>query len=392
MQVYIEPSGRRIAPFNDDAGDTLIRNRPLSQWQRDAIADAGLTPVEAPTPPCLIIPDNAFVTSGALRTFVQKADGKNAHLVVQASIFLENTKHVQPYLTPTDEGARYERIRFTSGGTEPPADIIIDPEEQPIDIDVPSQYIGDTPAKISLVRHPVMELHHWCHILWCNQIVGGIEVRNTPKWIGLLRVLWAALRALSINKWNVLGKLNRIGRGCDIHPTAVIEGCTLGDNVTVGPHARLLFTHVGSGATIMPGAQVELSVLGDNSIVSQACYLRFSVLYPEAVMSQIVMQQCILGRRAVTTTASWSYDLNFEQAIRVPLDGTLYSTGTRFLGSAFGHRSRIGAGFFLASGRMVPNDYFIIRDPATVVQRVPPGLATATPLIASGTGLRGLDQ
>jgi hypothetical protein len=137
----------------------------------------------------------------------------------------------------------------------------------------------------------------------------------------------------------------------------------------------------------MPGAHVELSVLGEKSIVSQACYLRFSVLYPEAVMSQVVMQQCVLGHRAVTTTAAWSLDLNFEQDIRVPLDGTLYSTGTRFLGSAFGHRCRIGTGFFLASGRMIPNDYFVIRDPSSVLRRVPSGLATSAPIIVRGNEL-----
>jgi len=381
MKVFVEPSNRCIAPFNDPAGDTLIRNRPLSEWQKDAFQSAGLSQVSSPTPPCLIIPDNLFITGGALRSFVAKANGKNATLVVANSIFLNNTKHVQPRITITEQGARYTHVRFLSGGNEPAVDVVIDPDERPIDIDIPTQYIGDTQPQISLVRHPVLELHHWCHILWCNQIAGGIEVRETPKWVGALRLIWAAIRALSLNKWKLLQKMNRIGNGCDIHPTAIIEGCTIGNNVTVGPHTRLLFCQVGDGATIMPGAHVELSVLGDRSVVSQACYLRFSVLYPEAVMSQIVMQQCVLGRRAVTTTAAWSLDLNFEQDIRVPLDGELYSTGTRFLGSAFGHRSRVGTGFFLASGRMVPNDYFIIRDPSTVLRSVPTNLSTSSPLI-----------
>ena len=381
MNVFVEPSLRRIAPFLDPAGDTLIQNRPLSDWQQEAIATAGLNRIESYSPPCLVLPDNVFITGGALKSFAAQVKGRNATLVVKRSRFLENTQYVQPHLTLTEDGGRYDRIRFVSGDDTPPIDVVVDPEEEPLDFEVPRAYAGDKPVELSLVRHPVMELHHWCHILWCNQIAGGLEVRSTPKWLGVLRLIWAVIRARSFNKWRVLSKLNRIGRGCDIHPTAVVEGCTIGDGVTVGPGCRLLFSHIGANATIMPGANVELSVLGESSIVSQSCFLRFSVLYPEAVMSQMVMQQCVLGRRVITTTASWAMDLNFSQNIRVPLDGEMHSTGTRFIGSAFGHRCRIGTGFFLASGRMVPNDYFIIRDPGHVLRRVPIGHPEGHPLI-----------
>lgn len=385
MNVYIEPSGRLIAPFDDPPSETLILNRPLSDWRAEALAD--FTVIDALEAPCVVISDALFCTAGALKALVDGAGGHNAVLVVAPSRFSKNFLHVQPNVTAVDAGHRFERVRFVSGGDEPIKEVIFDVEEAPFDLPPPSHDLDAEHIELSMARHPVFELHHWVHILWANQFAGGIELRNTPTWKFILRGLWAVIRAVSINKWKVLGKLNVIGKGCDIHPTAVIEGSTLGKGVTVGAYARILFSTIDDGANIMPGAQVDVSIVGARATVSEHSVLRFSVLYPEAIASQYLMQQCLLGRRAVTTSGAYSIDLNFDGHIRVPLDGKLWSTGHAFLGSAFGHRCRIGTGFYLASGRMVPNDYFLIRDPDMVLSKLPEGLGPG-PIIVDGRGLR----
>jgi hypothetical protein len=99
--------------------------------------------------------------------------------------------------------------------------------------------------------------------------------------------------------------------------------------------------------------------------------MRLCVVYPEAMASQIMMQACLLGRRTLTVPGSYSIDLNLDRDIRVVLDGVLHSTGTRFLGSAFGHDCRIGTGIWLASGRTIPSGTVLVRDPAQVIHRVP---------------------
>lgn len=385
MNVYIEPSGRLIEPFGDAPSEALILNRPLSAWRDEALA--GFTRVDRLAPPCLVIPDTLFCTAGALHALIEGAAGKNAVLVVDDCRFTTNFLHIQPHATAVEGGWRFDRMRFVSGGDEPATEVRFDVDDQPFDLPAPNHYLGTETVELSITKHPVLEIHHWVHILWANQFAGGIEIRNTPPWKFILRGLWAVLRAFSLNKWKVLGKLNTIGKGCDIHPTAVVEGSTLGDGVSVGPYARVLFSTVGDGADIMAGAQVDVSVVGEKAVVSEHSVLRFSVLYPEAVASQYLMQQCLLGRRAVTTGGAFSIDLNFDADIRVPLDGTLWSTGSRFLGSCFGHRCRIGTGFYLASGRMVPNDYFLIRDPAQVLSKLPEGLGTG-PIIVDGKTLR----
>ncbi|MEQ1504830.1 MAG: hypothetical protein ABMB14_21525, partial [Myxococcota bacterium] len=226
------------------------------------------------------------------------------------------------------------------------------------------------PTAIGLPRHPVLTVHHWAHLLWANTAAMSMGVRRVPGWRGALRLLWAVIRARSINRWKVLARLSTVGRGCDIHPTAVVEASTLGDNVTVGPYARVLFSTIGDGANVLSGAEVEACTIGAGATVGQRCGLRLCVIYPEAMASQSQMQACILGRRTVTVLGSYSIDLNFDREIRVPLDGMLQSTGTRFLGSAYGHDCRIGTGVWLASGRSVPNGTVWIRDPRQVAARI----------------------
>ncbi len=388
--VFVEVTGRRIEPFGDAPGDALIHNRPLSAWQEDALREGGFTRADAPRPPCLVIPDTLFTTGGALRAFVDGAAGRDAVLVLKQSEVGRTTVPVQPDVEAVEAGWRFTRIRFLSGRGEAPVDVVVDPQEKVLELPASPFLAADGPMKLGIARHPLMTLHHWVHILWANQIAGGIELLGTPKWKWMLRAVGAAFRAGSTNKWRVLRKLNQIGRNCDIHPTAVVEGSTLGDGVSVGPFARVLFSRLGDGASVMSAGQVEFSTLGPRALVSQSTVVRLCVMYPEAVAGQYLMQQCVLGRGAVTTGGAFSIDLNFEATIRVPLDGKLHDSGTRFLGSAFGHHSRAGTGFWLASGRMVPNGCFIIRDPDDVVSRIPADVAGQGPLKVVGKTVKSI--
>ena len=392
MRVFVQPSGRRVEPFGDAPDDIPIQNRPLSAWRTEAFRDAGLVPIDQLAPPCLSISDTLFTTGGVLRQFVDRAAGNNAVLVLEKSLVADYIEPIQPNVTRIETGLRFDEVRFESGGDEPRTEIVIDPEEKAVEIPTPAYYMGTDKLELGFARHPVMEVHHWVHVMWANQLAGPIEALATPKWRWVARFAWAVLRARSFNRWRVLSKLNRIGNNCDIHPTAVIEGSTIGNNVSIGAYARVLFSTVGDGTHIMPGAQVEMTTLGEKVIVSQQVCLRFCVLYPEAVASQYLMQACVLGRQCITTGGSFSMDLNFERPVRVMFEGRPVSTGQRLIGSAFGHHSRIGTGFWLASGRMIPNDTFVIREPSKVVARITSDLTGRGPLVNDRGTLRPLED
>lgn len=386
--VFVEQTGRRIAPFDDPIGETPILNRPLQQWQAEAFADGGFVVVPRLEPPCLVVPDTLFASGGALRAFVDGAAGRDAVFVLKRSAFATFTTPVQPGVHEVDEGYRFDAIRFVSGSNAEPRPVVVDPQERVMEFNIPGQYTGVNVVKMGLPRHPVMTLHHWVHILWVNQMAAAYEFRATPKWKLIPAVGWAALRARSTNKWKILQKLSTHGRRCDIHPTAVVEGSQIGDGVTIGPHAHVLFSRVGDGTTILSGAKVEFSVLGERSWVSQDSLTRSSVLHPDS-LAGFFMQLSVMGRNSMTTGAIIR-DLNLNQDVRVELDGALHSTGQQFMGSAFGHRSRIGGGVALAPGRSIPNDYTIIGDQQEVLSKIPPGLAELGPLVITDGTLRPL--
>ena len=390
-KVYLTPSPP-VEPFNDAAGDIQIANRSLSDWQSSCFETLGLERIDVCAPPCLILPENCFVTSGAVRQFLKGAKGRDAILVLAESRFAKSSTPVQRNVTQVDSGWRFEDIRFVTSDETSPIEVVVDPHELKLDLPMNNPYLDEDHIEIGLARYPVLQLDHWVHILWANQIAGGMIALETPKWLWFLRLAWAMIRRLSINKWKVLSGLNRVGKGGDIHPTAIVEGSTLGRNVTVGPYARVLMSDLDDDAVVMAGAQVEFSTLGKAAMVSEHSVLRFSVLYPKAVASQYLMQQCVLGRGTVTTGGAFTMDLNFDRQVRVPLDGGLHDTGQHFLGCAFGHGARIGTGFWLASGRSIPNGYFLIRDPAQTLSSIPEDLPMHSALSVQGRTLVAMEN
>ncbi|MEQ1508672.1 MAG: hypothetical protein ABMB14_40970, partial [Myxococcota bacterium] len=92
--VYVEPTGRRVLPFDDPPGAVLIGNRPLSDWQAEMIAEAGLERIDALRPPCLVVPDALFTNGEVLKRFVAGAAGRDAVLVLARSQFGASTTPV----------------------------------------------------------------------------------------------------------------------------------------------------------------------------------------------------------------------------------------------------------------------------------------------------------
>ena len=269
MNVFIEESGRCVEPFGDPAYESPIGNRPLKSWLSDAIRDAGLTPTATLEPPCLVLPDNLFCTGNALKTFVERAAGRDAVLVLAKSRFGRFTTPVQPGVIAVEDGWRFTSIRFVSGQDKEPIDIVIEPNEKPFDVPVRNAYLGVDAMEFSIAADPIMTVHHWVHIQWANQVYGGIDLLKTSRFKLAMRGLWAVLRALSFNHWKVMGKLNTIGRNCDIHPTAIVECSTIGDGVRIGPFARVLLRDLADGAELMSGANVEFCTVGRNAIIGE---------------------------------------------------------------------------------------------------------------------------
>jgi hypothetical protein len=142
-------------------------------------------------------------------------------------------------------------------------------------------------------------------------------------------------------------------------------------------------------------AQVHLSVLGAHSRVSRQTSLFACVLMEGAHSAQAVMQASVLGRDAVTTSASWFMDVRFGPDLRsAPIrvearDGTtehgLLETGSKVLGCDVGHGTVVGAGVLVAPGRMLPSRALVVADAAGIVTKL---AGEIDPMDAGGRTLR----
>jgi carbonic anhydrase/acetyltransferase-like protein (isoleucine patch superfamily) len=355
-----------------------VRNRRLSEWQDAAIAGAGLVRCAAPTGRCLVLPDTVFVGAETLRAFVDGAAGRSAVLVLGNSVFVDQTAALQPDTERCAEGLRFGGIRLIGDGET--VDVVVNPDEELQTVSRPASMGGD--LTVPLARRPCIAVGHWMHLLAADRAAAALPLRTTAPWKLGLGLLGAVLRARSTNKWAVLAKLSEVGKGCDVHPTALIEGSVLEAGVTVGPHARVMFSHVAAGATVMGRATVEGSSIGAGALVGQGSVVRFCVVYPGAAACMPIVQMSVLGRDAATTQATWAMDANFENNVKVMMDGELRDSGTPFLGCAVGHGARVGTGLWIAAGREVPGGAFLIRDPRQTVRRISAGEVEGAPLVA----------
>jgi NDP-sugar pyrophosphorylase family protein len=175
-------------------------------------------------------------------------------------------------------------------------------------------------------------------------------------------LLWLAIRAKSFNQWKILRSLNKIGRNCDIHPTAYIEGSTIGDNVSVGAGAVIREAVIGEGVSIGNGVVVEESVIGYKSTILNG-HILYSVLYPGVFSVTVMISASILGADTFIGSDAILTDFRFDgKNVTVMKDGKPVDSGNVFLGSCLGHNVRLGSGCIVAPGRSVPCGLQIVAD------------------------------
>ncbi len=399
MEVRRLESGSMLSPFGEPVRASLVANEALERFQARAIAGAGLTLAEgfgegAPPGGALALFDDVLVSREALRAFAAAAPGQGrAVFALGASLFARSTRAGQGNVREAVDGAEVELMDlfWLPPGERPPTGareevaaalragarrVVIDPKETIWRLPVPPGYFGQDELEIALAARPALRVRHWMHLLRANQLAIGLRWGEQPRWRLVLQGLWAALRAMSLNKHRVLGKLNVIGKGCDIHPTAVVEGSVLGDGCVVGPYARVHFSTLGERAVVQGGAQVQLSTVGSRAMVSQNVFVNFCVLYPGAGAGGN-LQLTILGRGAVTTIGTCILDTHFGPPVKVGLGAELIDSEQPFLGCALGHGAVVGSGVWIPAGREIPSGVKVVRDPAHVGGKLDPEAAGA---------------
>ena len=186
--------------------------------------------------------------------------------------------------------------------------------------------------------------------------------RSLSKMRNQLQIFWRSM----LERRQILScsRLVKIGRNCQIDPTAVIQGPTvIGDNVYIGAGVVISNCVIGNNVSILHGNELLISVVGDR------CYLPFrSSLFMSTLMEDMMVAQnaclqfCVVGRDSFVGAGTTFTDFNLlPKALRTYHRGRLDDVGMTVLGGCVGHHCRIGADLTIYPARTIESDVVLAR-------------------------------
>ena len=389
MRKYILRDHRHVHPFNEEARDLRIQNKPLWLHQRDTLARYTTQEAEydsfdelpADGVECLVHCDNLYFDQEYIDAFMTAAQklGRPS----RAAFAADNrtfTQHVLPLSTSfTAEGNLHlaNLWYFPAGVTPDPQPVVIDFQSREIGYYHIPTYMatdhGDLVYQVPLLG--LIAIDAWVHILMADMLFGlfkrgaRFEKQANASIPFRLRVLWRAL--LEGKQVLRCSQVVKIGRNCTIDPSAVITGpATIGDNCVIGAGVVIDNCTIGDNVNITQGSHLLLSTVGDGAFLPFRASLFMTTLMENAMVAQnTCLQLCVVGRRTFIGAGSTWTDYNLLPApIRaMNADLELRESNSPVLGGCVGHNCRIGSGMIIYPARTIESDVVLF---ATAERRV----------------------
>jgi len=380
MNAYMVLTNRTIEPFGDHPGDCLIVNKPLFTHQQVALTSEKLllVPVDDPTTiedanEHLVFSDSLYFTPELLHEFIERSRPlrRRTRAALRPGISTLRSMTVTQNVEVHEDYIAYSLFYVPAEAhRDRDAQVVaIDTDQTFESIPMPTHMAESGEYRVPVTNKLLVQVEHWTSLYAANiatLLAKVATVMNRPK----LSLLLMAMKAGSFNKWNILRQANQIGRGCDIHPTAYIEGSTIGNNVKIGAMVVVRESIVGDHSYIANNAAVELSAIGENSQLQGGAVVQYSVLYPGAFTFAKGINASFLGRDTFVADGASLADFRFDgRSVTVMKDGERVDTGNTYLGACLGHGVYIGSGCVVAPGRAIPNGMHISPEESRIITR-----------------------
>lgn len=394
MRKIILRDERHIHPFNDEARDLRIQNKPLWLHQRDTLAHYVTQELECTSlfdaprngnEETILYRDNLFFDQAYIDEFIRLArqTGQPARAAFSKSnrTFVNHALPLSSTYTVLEKDKMWAAdLWYFPRGVEPDAHC------QPIVIDFQTREIGfyRVPTYMSndkgelvyqVPLRGLIAIDAWTHIFIADAVYGlfsrgaRFEDRLNRDVAYNLKVLGHAL--LEGKQVLQCSELVKVGKNCIIHPSAVISGpAVIGDNCTIGAGAVIENSTIGDNVNISQGCQVMLSTVGDGAFLPFRSALFLTTLMEHSIVAQnTCLQMCVIGRRTFIGAGSTFTDYNL---LPVPLRAMnaeleLREAGAPVLGGCVGHNCRIGSGMIVYPARTIESDVILF---ATAERRV----------------------
>ncbi len=420
MKVYVVDQGSCIEPFSVAVDDCPLGDRTFGEARAAALRAAGLSPpstkaalAAAVHGPALVLADDLWVTRRALRAFVRQARraATTTRLALPPSRLLELTLPLQDVELDASGNAVFPCAFVPAGATTTAAEalsggapLVARYKEIPVAVPVPRALLGRASPTTTwpLTSTVAMRVRHWLHVLRASHLAPQVWLldRATASPVS------SALRALvglrpgrdaRMAAWKRAFVFR--GRNTLIHPSAIVEGSVLGDDVVIGPQAVVLQSVIGDGCRIEQRAHVSQSTLGPRTFVSLNSSMQACVTFADADACANNLQACVIGRGVGLTSFVRALDTVLDREgrpggeVSVRDGGRLRGVGELPCGVAFGPGVFVGAGVTIAAGRAIPARTRVVAGDDGLLRR-PEGGGDGTFIVTDGAlaALRRADR
>lgn len=370
MKAYMPQSNKKLEPFGDSPRDCLIANIKLSEIQIQELQRLGIelkiTPdaarIEDPDEH-IVLGDSLFFTKELMKEFICRSRSLKrctTCAIKPGLVTLHSmvpTQDAKIYADRVEYALHYMPAQKLRGE---PVPVVIDAEQFSQVVPMPEHVRGPQPYCVPITDMLLIQVDHWTNLWAANiatRLAEAARLMKSPK----LKLLGLALRARSLNKWRILHQVNNIGKNCDIHPTAYIEGSTIGDNVIIGAGSVVRLSVIGDGSAIGSNVTIESSILGEECTLDSGCTVFFSVLYPRSISSSRLVLMSLCGRDTFISDLAGLADFRFDgKRIEVMKNGVPVNIGVINLGACLGHGVYLGGGCGVAPAIAIPNGLRIL--------------------------------
>ena len=390
MKLYRSATARRLAPFGEEIRQGLVGGQTLEQAQAEATRHCGLEIEDVSgrdlVPPggdYLVMGDDLFVSRECLRRFLQapltgkgvwrlalrRGPASDYCLPLQAVEYDQAQVNFDLYRVRGAEvprGLDWQRLR--SWLAERAQALVLDTggEVESLTLSRP----GPPRERLELPRSLCLavQLGHWVHLLWLNHLLPWLRLQeHWQDHPGLSR----AWRRRGRNPHRRAARLNVIGPGCDIHPTARVEGSLLGRGVKLGPFAYVRESILGDGVEVADHSKFTRCVVGEGCHTLNDSLFIACTFYPDSTLASFLLRNSVIGRRVFLTSGVMFWDEPIQGTVRVRHGASEVDTGRYLLGGCAGHECLLGTRAIFLPGRAVPNRTIIVMRPEEGVVKLP---------------------
>jgi carbonic anhydrase/acetyltransferase-like protein (isoleucine patch superfamily) len=360
MKTYFIRNTAALPPFQKPASRVRLHNATVGSRLRAQLVKIGCEVVEVDAldrssiaPGSLVVQDDLVVSSRLLRTFISAIPDRRCSYQCE----IDTTRFTFTWVSEVDGVSAYRTLPLYYVGDDD------DAQAEPLRMtpctlyelaqELPTRVDQITDMRAYVIDYYGIQLEHWFDLLtasslYCREYVAELLRpfhRILPHWLMTHVTSWSWFRE----------RQNSIGKRTRIHPTAILEGCVVGDDVVIGPFAYLRSSVIGNRAVIREKSSLTMAFVGEGAFV-MGCDVANSYVGPETAIFAPALYNVVFGERGLLGGAGGFADfLVGSGTIVANIAGEKVPSNLPFLGSAVGDDCFVGTNMIFAPGQTIPD-------------------------------------